>query len=417
VVFALHQRSRSALFISALAIAVGVVACGNGSNNAGPSGGAGAPAGSTAGASGSSMAGAATTSAGSTNAGAPGAGAPNGGGPTGGGGGSAEAGAANGGATAGSGGSPSAGMGGAALGGGSNSTLGLHVNGKFLNDGDGKQILLRGPELVFRWGVYSGVTSSGVDVAWEGGSNNNVGSATIREIAKTGANALRIFGGVGNELDSVLNTAIVEQKMFVVVGRVDWTNPQMKATLQKYAKYVMIHPRGEFTHRDASLWRTEALKVVKEIRALGYTSPIEIGTTGYGQTWSTIAMYGKEVADSDPLKNIVFLLQLYSELANDVSGTMSSVAAFSSPVNVDSCLFTSTYGNTPNTYKEVWDQSLAKNLGSFYWDWWGDGEGNSMTSGGTVATLNGIGKYIANDSPAALKKTVKTPYLLNAVIP
>jgi hypothetical protein len=76
------------------------------------------------------------------------------------------------------------------------------------------KVLLRGPELVFRWGVYSGITAAGVDVPWEGGSNNNVGSATIREIAKSKANAMRILGGVGNELDAILNTAIVEQKMF-----------------------------------------------------------------------------------------------------------------------------------------------------------------------------------------------------------
>jgi hypothetical protein len=293
----------------------------------------------------------------------------------------------------------------------------LHVEGRFLADGDGVEIAFRGPELVYRWGVYSGITSLGVDVPWEGGRNNNVGSATVREIGKTKANAFRLFGGIGNELDDVLHTAIVEQKMFVVVGRVDWTNAAMKSTLQKYAKYIAIHPRGEFTHRDASLWRTEALRVVQEIRGLGYTSPIEIGTTGYGQTWSTIAMYGKEVAESDPLKNTFFLLQLYSELANQIPQTLSSIVSFSSPVTVDACLFTSTYGNTPNTYKEVWDQSFANKLGSFYWDWWGDGEGNSMTSAGTFASLDAVGRYIALDSPAALKNTTKTSFLLNASVP
>ncbi len=41
-----------------------------------------------------------------------------------------------------------------------------------------------------------------------------------------------------------------------------------------------------------------------------------------------------------------------------------------------------------------------------------------MTSGGTLASLNASGKYIANDdSPAALKNTIKTPYLLNAAVP
>jgi hypothetical protein len=32
-------------------------------------------------------------------------------------------------------------------------------------------------------------------------------------------------------------------------------------------------------------------------------------------------------------------------------------------------------------------------------------------------TLDTIGRYIANDSPAALKNTIKTPFLLNATVP
>jgi hypothetical protein len=270
---------------------------------------------------------------------------------------------------------------------------------------------------VIRWGTYAGLTAAGVDVPWEGGTNNNVGSATIREIGKTKANALRIYGGIGNGLDATLNTAIVEQKMFVGVGRVDWANAQMKATLDKYGKYLFIHPRGEFTHTDANKWRTEALTVVKYIRGLGYKQAIEIGTTGYGQTWSTIQTYGKEVAASDPLKNTFFLLQLYSEYAKKIPQTLTEIAAFPYPVTVDACLFTSTYGNTPTTYQEVWDQSFAKNFSSFYWDWWGDGEGNSMTSNGQFTSLTGIGDYIVNHGTAALKNTVKTPFLMNAAIP
>lgn len=149
-------------------------------------------------------------------------------------------------------GSSGAGTGGGATGGtaaGDGTATGaLHVHGNRLEDGDGKAVLLRGPELVLHWGVYSGLTDLGVDVPWEGGKNNNVGPTEIREVAKTKASALRIFGGVGNELDEVLRTAIVEQKMYVVVARVDWTNADMKATLQN-AEHLqrgvgpIAHPR------------------------------------------------------------------------------------------------------------------------------------------------------------------------------
>ena len=291
---------------------------------------------------------------------------------------------------------------------------GLHVSGRYLLDGNGQQVILRGPEMVHRWGVYSGITSLGIDVAWEGGKNNNVGVTQIREIAKSGANAMRILGGIGNELDSLLYEAIVNQKMYVAVARVDWTNPEMKAVLQKYAKYIILHPRGEFTHQDQQLWRSEARNAIKVIRDLGYTSPIEMGPTGYGQNWDTLHRYGQEISESDPLRNTLFLLQLYSEYANRIPQTMSEIVNSPFPVIVDSCLFTSPYGNTPNTYKEVWDQSYDNGLSSFYWDWWGDGEGSSMTRNGYIDNLTDVGAYIIHNSPAALKNTVKNQFILNA---
>jgi hypothetical protein len=77
-------------------------------------------------------------------------------------------------------------------------------------------------------------------------------------------------------------------------------------------------------------------------------------------------------------------------------------------------LFTSTYGNGPDTYKQVWDGSYQRNLSSFYWDWLGDGDGNDMTTNGLFTGLNAIGQYLVNQSPGALKNTVKGAYILNA---
>ena len=204
--------------------------------------------------------------------------------------------------------------------------------------------------------------------------------------------------------------------MYVAVARVDWTDSDIQRVLKKYEKYIILHPRGEFTHFDKELWRTEAETAIRYIRDLGLISPIEMGTTGYGQNWAAIAQYGDDDAATDPLNNTMFLLQLYSEYAYDVPGTLDEVAAFPRPVIPDACLFTSDYGNTPNTYKEVWDGSYERFLSSFYRDWIGDGEGNSMTSSGTLDSLNDIGRYLVYDSPAALSNTIKKAYLQNASV-
>lgn len=66
-------------------------------------------------------------------------------------------------------------------------------------------------------------------------------------------------------------------------------------------------------------------------------------------------------------------------------------------------------------WEQVWEGTASRGLNSFYWAWSGDGEGNNMSSNGSYNSLTAIGKYLVNDSSAALKKnSVKSSYLLNA---
>ncbi|HYO98487.1 MAG TPA: hypothetical protein VER33_28485 [Polyangiaceae bacterium] len=59
----------------------------------------------------------------------------------------------------------------------------------------------------------------------------------------------------------------------------------MQSGIKKYARYLLIRPRGAFTYSvqsDAAArsWRSDAIRAITYIRSLGLTSPIEIGTTG-----------------------------------------------------------------------------------------------------------------------------------------
>lgn len=296
---------------------------------------------------------------------------------------------------------------------------GLHVEGKNLVDGNGQKVVYRGIEHILRWGDYAGSGTLG-DVPWEGGSND-AGGSQLPEIAKTGANSVRVFGGTPQELDGVLHKAIIEQHMWASVGRQDWTNATVIATLKKYSKYVTLHIGGEVSDPNENNWRTKVIGEITQARALGYTSPIEIYSNGYGQTLATILHQGDAVFNADPLKDIVFGFQLYSELAKDVNGALNQAAAFDHPIIVGTCYFgsgiTSGYGNTPTTYRQVWDGTGSRNLNSVVWAWHGDGEGDDMSVAGYANNLTSIGKYIVNDSPYSIKKmSVKSSYLLNAKV-
>ncbi|HYO98486.1 MAG TPA: hypothetical protein VER33_28480 [Polyangiaceae bacterium] len=71
---------------------------------------------------------------------------------------------------------------------------------------------------------------------------------------------------------------------------------------------------------------------------------------------------------ADPVKNTLFLRQLYSELAREVGGTLDDIAAFPHPVIADACLSRVDQRglrNTASTYKEVWDTSFPNEMSSF----------------------------------------------------
>lgn len=291
---------------------------------------------------------------------------------------------------------------------------GLHVQGKTLVDGNGEEVVFRGVEHIIRWGDYTGSAPWG-DVPWEGAAND-VAGAKLGDIAKTGANSVRILGGKPAELENLLHKAVVEHKMFVSIARVNWRDPVTVAAIKKYSKYVTLHIKGETTHQDDRAWRTEAIRDVTEARKLGYTSPIEVFSTSYGQRLSTILAEGKAVFEADPLKNVVFGYQLYSELAKDVNKALDSTKSFPHPIMVGACLFEDGikegWGNTANTYKEVWDGTAARQLSSFYWAWNGGNSPGYMSANGS---LTDVGKYLVDQSRSSLKKYApKTKYLLDA---
>ncbi|KAB8162235.1 hypothetical protein FH609_024375 [Streptomyces sp. 3MP-14] len=294
---------------------------------------------------------------------------------------------------------------------------GLHVEGRGLVDGNGEPVLFRTVEHVIRWGDYDGEVPWG-NVPWEGGAHDSTGSQ-LPDIARTGANSVRLMGGQPHELEPLLHQAVIEHKMWVSIARVNWRDPTVIAAINKYARYVSLHIKGETITTDENVWREEAVRDITEARALGFTSPIEIYTTSYGQRLSTILHQGDAVAAADPLRNTVFGYQLYSELAPDVNGALDATVNFGHPILVGACLFQGGidqgWGNTPNTYKEVWDGTAARDLSSTYWAWSGDGEGNNMTHDGSLDNRTPVGDYLVHESPYALSSFApKTEYLLNS---
>jgi hypothetical protein len=282
----------------------------------------------------------------------------------------------------------------------------LHVVGRDVYDANGEKVVFRGIEHVSRW-----PNGYGVD---EGGN-------MIGPIGRTGANALRMLWTHPHELETILRKAVVDSKMWVSIAHTAFDDPTAIATIQKYRGYVTVHAQGEVDHRDATKWRNDSIAIVKKFRNLGYTVPLEILSNGYGQTLDTILNEGRAVFDADPLKNVVFGVQMYSEIVKDIPGALSKIEAFPHPIWVGTCLFQEgidgNWGNDSTTYQKVWDQTGARNITSFYWIWWGDNK-NHLSQDGSFGNWTSVGRYIVNDSPYALTKaSKKSAFLLSATAP
>src|SRR5690242_21272598 len=104
-------------------------------------------------------------------------------------------------------------------------------------------------------------------------------------------------------------------------------------------------------------WLSETTNVVSKMRALGYTSVLEILSDDYGQDLDNILTNGDKVFDSDPLGDVVFGVQMYSNVGTNVSDWLDRAKAYHHTILVGACLFNEGiaggWGTTPTTYKEV----------------------------------------------------------------
>ncbi len=277
----------------------------------------------------------------------------------------------------------------------------MYIQGRHLYTADGKKFVIRGVEHVVRWGEYQGKAACGWgDPAYESWAHD-VNGDYIDDIAKTGANTIRLLGGFPNELDNLLHKAINIHHLHVSIARVNWCDPQTLKTINKYKDNVILHALGEVPSRDENEWLTKAKNVITQMRKLGYTSPIEILTTGYGQTLQTILNRGNEVFNHDPLKKVIFGYQLYSELAGNLSAALDATKKYSHPIMVGACHFQigvdGGWGNNHTTYQKVWQGTKSREISSFYWNWSGGDTNDVMSYDGTFSNLSAIGKFIINN--------------------
>ena len=320
----------------------------------------------------------------------------------------------------------------------------LRVNGRNLIDSCGQIILLRGVNHGNIW-------------------TSNFGMSEFPEIAKTGANCVRIClerkyeyyvqgetrlaDLTGDILETIIQAALL-QKLIPIVelhdftdGNIDqhddikrnldsavyfWTKPSILTVLKKHSRFLILNIANEPEHwENTELQFFEACSsAVSAIRATGLKVPIMLDgmLSGTDEKFFQNTDYGKNLLNIDPEQNLLFSVHTYwlqSEVSDyEISERFKNMYESNLPYVIGE--FAYALGKTciyPISYHLMMDLCQQYHIGYLYW-WWGffnPGSNNclSMTQLGTFDNLSDQGLEVAVTYKNSIKNTSKQSHLFS----
>lgn len=302
-----------------------------------------------------------------------------------------------------------------------NPVKGFQVDGNKLLDANGNPFVMRGLNFPYCW--FTGTAA-----------------AEIPKIANYGANAVRLVLSNGNRADgqnwgkvnaaslrNVLNLC-ADNKIVAVVEVQDTTDAahddpkylldaakyfiEMKSELIGKEDKVIINIANEWPSAwgQTSKWTSTYKEAIALMREAGLTHTIMIDAGGYGQDAATIHNGGKEVFNSDPLKNTMFSIHMYGTAGKNAATIKTNIDKV---LEQDLALVIGEFGfdHSDGDVDEAYLMSYCKekSVGWLAWSWFGNG-GNvqylDMVGGGNTPnnTLTDWGETVIN-GPNGWKET------------
>jgi len=321
----------------------------------------------------------------------------------------------------------------------------LTINGKYLQDDCGENIVLRG---VNHGNVYA----------------VNLGVGETAEIGQTKSNVIRLGlertfqdwsngGAVTNltpaHIEPILQSCL-QNKMIPVVTLHDftgagaatslpaavtwWTSPGIKDLMLEYEEYLVLNLANEPDNSNYPPNATEQTayynankSAILSLRAAGYTCPIMIDGMHWGKDHTFFLNHGAQLLLDDPLHKLQFSIHAYWP----TSGPNLSV----SDVQMGTILQSIGTSGLPFVFGELAKSEVSNNieyainyqllmqlchqydLGFMVW-WWGFANNPGvvspleMTPDGLYAGLEGAGEIMAVTGPHSIANTAVRPYKL-----
>lgn len=294
---------------------------------------------------------------------------------------------------------------------------GFRVEGRFLYDNQGEKVTLYGLNKMCTW-------------------TDKDGDPSFKEIAKTGANVVRITWSItdtAEDLDTVLTNCRKEHMIPVIevhdgTGKWDqlpslvdyWTQDDVAAVLIRHQEYLILNIGNEVgdstvTHAMFTEGYSDA---IDRIRAAGIHVPLMIDGSNWGQDINVLQDCGPDLIKHDPDSNILLSVHMwwpamYGHNAQEVIDELNECVDLNLPILVGE------FGNQWETtkqgqipYKTIMEQCAKLDIGYIAWSW---GPGNNpqdfldMTSDGYFETLNDYGKEICFTSDYSVNKLAVRP--------
>jgi mannan endo-1,4-beta-mannosidase len=193
--------------------------------------------------------------------------------------------------------------------------LGFRVDGLVIRDAEGQPFRIQGIATTLWWG------------------HQDRNRLAVPELAKAGANAVRLVFGPGMGEDTAAEQrAVVQQavasKLVPIVTDMGatcktdlvsfeavvtrWLEPERVAYLKEFEKFVILNIANEALGFDGPQWRDAYVDAILRLRAAGVHALIMVDAGGAcGQNPRTIRDYGAAVLLGDPDRNVVFSFHAY----------------------------------------------------------------------------------------------------------
>lgn len=261
--------------------------------------------------------------------------------------------------------------------------------------------------------------------------------AAFAEIAKTGANSVRIFWAAGHGIpitasEPALQNA-VRHHMLPILELHDstctwaldpivsyWTSPEALALLTKYQSQLIINIANEASAPDASTFRDGYASIIRTLRRAGIHVPLMIDGAACGRDYHTLLEQGPALLAADPDHNLVFSAHLYDPL------TQAQLAAiFDAFVRARLAFVVGEFANkqppgcgAPLDYRSLIAEAHRYDIGWLAWSWGDDDQATrwnsdceefDMTRTFAFASLEGWGLEVAVTDPSSILHTARRP--------